>query len=124
MVKDAFIAMIMLGTRINAAKYCSRIISPLSFVKLNFVGDVFCALFILLLSALEIIPVPLNLYFNDREALIKGVPAGFFSAFAEIFCVSALNRGPTGPVSAIISFSVVIVSLLSWTIYGIALTWI
>ena len=38
--------------------------------------------------------------------------------------ILALNEGPTGPVSAIISFNAVIVSVAIWVITGIALSWL
>ena len=41
---------------------------------------------------------------------------------AELFVVLALNEGPTGPVSAIISFNAVLVSIVIWIKTGIALT--
>ena len=52
MIIDGFMAMVMLGTRINCTKYCTRIISAFGFVKLNFLGDCLCAAFVILLSAL------------------------------------------------------------------------
>lgn len=124
MIIDAFIAMLMLGTRINIAKYCSRIISAMSFVKLNFLADAICAAFVLLLSALSVINLPIELYFADRETMVKGLFAGALQTLAEIACVQGLNSGPTGPVSAIISFGVVIVSLLSWVLFGQALSFV
>ena len=43
-------------------------------------------------------------------------------AGAEIFTLLALSEGPAGPISAIISFNAVLVSILVWIITGIALT--
>ena len=122
MIKDSFLAMLFFGTRINIAKYCSRILSPWSFIKLNFYAEGTCAFFVMTLSAFEVINVPFNLYF-DPATLALGLPGGVFFVCAEIFVVLALNEGLTGPVSAIISFSVVFVSILTWGITGIALTW-
>ena len=121
MVIDAFIAMLFLGSRINMAKYCTRILSPLTFLKLNLLMEFLCAASITAMSALSIIDVPLYLYI-DPETLRTGLPAGAFFALAELFVVLALNEGPTGPCSAVISFNAVLVSVLVWAISGIALT--
>ena len=59
MVIDATVSMVMLGTRINMAKYCTRILSPLTFLKLNLVTDFACAALIIVLSALGFIRIPL-----------------------------------------------------------------
>lgn len=47
---------------------------------------------------------------------------GAFFLGAEFSVFFALNEGPTGPVSAVISMNVVIVSILTWVITGISLT--
>ena len=53
-----------------------------------------------------------------------GISAGFFECLAEISVVNALDLGPTGPVSAVIAFNVVLVSILTWLITGVGLTWL
>ena len=121
MVIDAFIAMLFLGSRINMAKYCTRILSSLTFLKLNLLMEFVCAAFITTMSALGVIKIPLYLYI-DYETLRMGLPAGAFFVLAELFVVLALNEGPTGPCSAVISFNAVIVSVLTWAISGIALS--
>ena len=78
MIIDAFVAMFMLGTRINAAKYCSRIISAFSFTKLNFLGDALCAAFVMLLSAIGVVNVPLHMYFTNANTMAMGLSAGAF----------------------------------------------
>ena len=121
MVIDAFIAMFMLGTKINCAKYCTKIISSLSFFKYNMVMDFLCGVFIIIMSAVSIIEIPLSLYV-EAETLRSGFLIGTSCALAEIFVTLALNEGPTGPVTAVISFNAPIVSVLIWVIQGIALT--
>ena len=78
MIIDAFVSMLMLGTRINAAKYCSCIISALSFAKLNFLGDALCAASVMLLSAIGVINLPLHLYFTNVNTMTMGLSAGAF----------------------------------------------
>jgi len=121
MVTDAFLSMLMLGIRINMAKYCARILSPLTFLKLNLISDFACAVFVIVMSAIGAIGVPLYLY-QETETLRTGLPAGVAFVLAELFVVLALNEGPTGPVSAVISFNAVLVSVLIWAITGIALS--
>ena len=53
-----------------------------------------------------------------------GMTAGFFECLAEIEVVNALDLGPTGPISAVIAFNVVMVSILTWLITGVGLTWL
>lgn len=60
--------------------------------------------------------------YSDGVTLATGLPSGAFFVLAEIFVCKALNEGPTGPVSAIISFNAVLVSVLIWAITGIALS--
>ena len=122
MISDSFISMIMLGTRVCMAKYCSRIISAWSFVRLNFYVDFGCAVFIIVLSAVGLIDIPVSDYV-DVETLKTGLPAGAFFTCAEIFIVMALNEGPTGPVTAVTSMNALIVSVLTWAVKGIALNW-
>lgn len=121
MVIDAIISMFMLGARINMAKYCARILSPLTFLKLNLIADFTCAAIVIVLSAIGMIRVPLYLYI-DIETLKIGLTSGTAAILAELFVNLALNEGPTGPVSAVISFNVVIVSVLTWAITGISLS--
>lgn len=122
MVIDGFITMLMFSIRVNATKYCTRILSPLSFVKLNFVGDSLCAIFVILISALSIIDVPLSDYFTNKESLVKGLPVGACTVAIEISCIHALDQGPAGPVTAVISTNIVLISILQWLITGIALS--
>ena len=122
MVKDAFLAMVMFGTRINMAKYCSRVISAWSFVKLNFYSEACCALFVMILSTFGTIEIPFRLFF-DPEVLSTALPSGVIFVLGEVFVVLALNEGPTGPVSAVISFSVVFTSIITWGITQIPLSW-
>ena len=121
MIIDAFACMLMLGSRINTAKFCSRIISPLSFLKLNLLADFLCGFLVAVLSALSLIPIPLSLYI-EIESLRMGVLTGAMFTLAELFVIFALNEGPTGPISAVISFNCVIVSIMTWVISGIALS--
>lgn len=121
MIIDAFISMALLGVRINMGKYCTNILSSLSYLKVQLIADFACAAFVMLLSALDIIRVPLSAY-SDGVTLATGLPSGAFFVLAEIFVCKALNEGPTGPVSAIISFNAVLVSVLIWAITGIALS--
>ena len=121
MVIDAFISMFMLGARINCAKYCCKIISSLNYYKYNMLMDFVCALFIFVMSVIDIIKVPVALY-GETYTLRSGVLAGTSCALAELFVTLALNEGPTGPVSAVISFATPIVSVLMWVVHGIALT--
>ena len=65
MIKDAFLAMVMFGVRINMAKYCSRVISAWSFAKLNFYAEASSAFFVMILSALGTIEVPFRLFFDS-----------------------------------------------------------
>ena len=83
--------------------------------------DFGCAAFVILLSALGMIAVPMSGY-TDRVTLATGLPAGAFFFLAEVFVCKALNEGPTGPVTAIVSFSAVLVSVLIWVVTGIALS--
>lgn len=122
MIKDAFLAMFLFGIRINMAKYCSRVLSAWTFARLNFYAEAGCALFVMILSGFGTIEVPFQLFY-DPDTLIIALPAGIFCVLAEVFVILALNEGLTGPVSAMISFSVVFVSILTWSITGIALTW-
>lgn len=52
MIIDAFVSMVFLGARINMAKYCTRIVSSLTYLKLQLCADFCCAMFILMLSAI------------------------------------------------------------------------
>ena len=113
--------MLMLAARMNIAKYCTRILSSLSVVKLNFLADFICAALVVLLAALEIINIPLPLFY-DRANVLWGLVSGAFFVGAETCVFFALNDGPTGPVSAIISSGVVLVSILTWATTGIALS--
>ena len=104
------------------AKYCSRVLSAWTFARLNFYAEFLCAVFVMILSSLGTIEVPFYLFY-EPSTLIIALPAGCFCSGAEIFVILALNEGQAGPVSAMISFSVVFVSILTWSITGIALTW-
>ena len=68
MIIDAFVSMVFLGARINMAKYCTRIVSSLTYLKLQLCSDFCCAMFILMLSAIQVINVPIELYI-DKETL-------------------------------------------------------
>lgn len=72
MIIDAFACMIMLGSRINTAKFCSRIISPLTFLKLNLLADFLCGLIVSILSALSLLSIPLSLYI-EKQTLLMGL---------------------------------------------------
>ena len=121
MVINSAIAMLLLSVRMNMAKYCTRILSSLSFLKYNCLADSICALFVVILSAFGVIRVPLSTYL-DIETMKIGLSAGASGVIAELFVVLALNEGPTGPVSAIVSFNAVLVSILVWILTGIPLT--
>ena len=60
MLINSAIAMLLLSARMNMAKYCTRILSSLTFLKYNFVGDFTCAIFIIILSYFGVIRVPIN----------------------------------------------------------------
>lgn len=55
LILDSFIAMLFLGIRMNMGKYLSRILSPLTVVKLSFLADFCCGAFVILLSAAKVI---------------------------------------------------------------------
>ena len=65
MVIDAFISMFMLGARINCAKYCCKIVSSLSHYKNNMLMEFLCGFFVLMMSVIDIIRVPVSLYFES-----------------------------------------------------------
>ena len=121
MIVDAFASMIMLSIRISLAKYCTRVLSTMTYLKLYLLMDSLCAVFVTILSALNVIELPLYLYV-EPETLMICLPAGAFAALAELFVTLALNEGPTGPITAVISFSSVFVSVASWAIDGSALS--
>ena len=121
MLINSAIAMLGLSARMNMAKYCTRILSSLTFLKYNFIGDFCCACFIIILSYFGVIRVPIT-SFLEWQTIKTGLEAGASGVIAELFVVLALNEGPTGPVSAIISFNAVLVSIVIWIKTGIALT--
>ena len=122
MIKDSIIAMLMLGTRICMAKYCSKIISPWTFIKLNLYIEFLCAAFIMILSLMQVVAIPFSTYW-ESNTMGTGFSGGAFFVCAEICVVMALNEGPTGPVTAVISFNAIIISVITWVAVGIALTW-
>ena len=121
MLINSFISMLLLSTRMNMTKYCTRILSCHTFLKYNFLADFICALIVILLSAVSAIQVPMGSYL-DIETIRTGLSAGLCGVIAELFVVKALNDGPTGPVSAIISFNSVLGSILICIFTGISLT--
>ena len=120
MLIDSTISMLLLSARMNMAKYCTRILSSLTFLKYNLLADFVCALFVILLSVFGVINIPASSYL-DKETLQTGFEAGASGVMAELFVVLALNEGPTGPVSAIISINAVLVSIVIWIRTGISL---
>ena len=121
MIIDSFASMFMVSMRISLAKYCSRILSTLTYLKLYLLMDSLCAFFITFLSAIGVIDLPLEYFFNADTVRIC-FTAGLFSAGAELFLARALCDGPTGPISALISFNSVLVSAGAWLIDGTPLT--
>ena len=121
MIIDSFASMFMVSARISLAKYCSRILSTLTYLKLYLLMDSLCAFFITFLSAIGVINLPLE-YFFDADTIRICFTAGCFSAFAELFLARALRDGPTGPISAVISINSVLVSAAAWLIDGTPLT--
>jgi len=63
LIIDSFTAMLFLGIRMNMGKYLARILSPLTVVKLGFLADFVCGAFVILLSAANVIQIPLSVYF-------------------------------------------------------------
>jgi len=47
---EAFISVVFFGTRILLTKYCSKVLSTIRFVQLNFVAELGCGLFVILLA--------------------------------------------------------------------------
>ena len=121
MLTNSFFSMVLLSTKMLITKYCCRILSSITFIKLIFIAEFMCATFIIFLSLTGMIDVPMSAYV-DGLTLRTGVPASVLIMLSEVFIALALNEGPTGPVSAIISFNAVLVSILVWLITGIALT--
>ena len=68
MLIDSAIAMLMLSARMNMAKYCTRILSSLTFLKYNLLADFICALFVVLLSVFGVINIPFSSYI-DKDTL-------------------------------------------------------
>ena len=68
MLIDSALAMLMLSARMNMAKYCTRILSSLTFLKYNLLADFICALFVVLLSVFGVINIPFSSYI-DKDTL-------------------------------------------------------
>ena len=120
---DSFAAMLMFGVRIVMGKYLTRILSPITVIKLGFIADFSCGAFILILSAIGAISIPFGSFFAP-ELLGFAAIVGALNCTAELMLFKALNDGLTGPVSAIISFNAAFVSVLTWILQGIALTFL
>ena len=58
MLINSFLSMILLSTKMNMAKYCSRILSRFTFIKIYFIGEFICAAIIIVLSLASLINVP------------------------------------------------------------------
>ena len=121
MLINSILSMILLATKMLMSKYCSQIVSRFTFIKLYFIGEFICAAIIILLSLSTLIQVPIETYI-DKVTIKTSIPACVCYMGAEIFTLLALSEGPAGPVSAIISFNAVLVSILVWIITGIALS--
>ena len=121
MIIEAVLALICLGTRCVFAKYCARVISAYSLVKMNFYAGGLCGVLVLLLCLIGLIDVSASL-FLDPYLLKVGTVAGCFFIFADMLAMLSLSKGLTGPASAILSFTAVIVSILTWAINKIPLT--
>ena len=121
MIIEAIIALILLGIRCNMAKYCAKIISAYALVKLNFYSIGVCGLLVLLLSATGMIKTDISLFMNPYLLKVNGI-AGVMYMLGDTLAMLALSKGMTGPASAILSFTAIIVSILAWVINKIALT--
>jgi len=64
---------------------------------------------------------PLNLLQNEANVIQINTLSSCFSMGAEMFLITAIDQGITGPVVAIVGFNAIFVSILTWAINGIAL---
>ena len=114
--------MLFFGTRIVISKYCCRVLSSLQFVKLNFLGDCICGVFVIIFASVSVIKFDLYaLITNQENVLIINSFGTILMISAELLIFKAINDGVIGPVVAIVGTNAIIASLLQWIINGVAL---
>jgi hypothetical protein len=87
---EAFISVFFFGTRILLTKYCSKVLSSIRFVQLNFVAELGCGLFAILIAQIRMIP-PLNLLQNEANVIQINTLSSCFGVGAEFFLITAID---------------------------------
>ena len=121
-ISESLIGLFFLGGRFTLAKYCSKILSPAQFTKLNFISDPICSLFVIILASLNMIRLDLSaMTTNQNNFILFTVMAGAFNIMGELFAFKAISEGPFAPTVALISANTLLVSILLRTINQLTL---